>query len=119
VSELQRQYATYNKKWFNGRLPHDVKVTWSSNIDRGSVAISHPHGFGVCDRTYCPKRCTRPFIRLYPSLKPFTEYWKLCLLHEMVHIEGMLGDKRLFSHGPSFRYRLLQLVEAGAYNGLL
>jgi hypothetical protein len=113
-------YKEFNHDHFGGRLPIIV-VEWSDVIPKGSMAAAHVHGLSPCYKKYCGTNCKASFIRVHPILK----YLELeveaerSLMHEMAHIEGLVGDPRLARHTPQFYARIKELVAAGAYDGLL
>lgn len=117
---IKRIYGVLNKMYWNGRLPHDTVVEWSEDMPAGSVAASHVHGLSPCDHCWNPRtNCDRSYIRVHPAFRgKFETVAEISIIHEMVHIEALLGNKLLLNHGPSFHRRMKHLAAMGALNGL-
>lgn len=118
---LQHLYKSNNRLHFGNRLPI-VHVEWSDVIPAGAMAAAHIHGISPCFKKYCGEKCKRSFIRIHPMFK-YLDFLEAeverSMLHEMVHIESLVGDPRLATHTPQFTARIKELVAAGAFDGIL
>lgn len=116
--DLQRKYNFYNKKYFDGKLPTSCVVSFSTWQPSDGMAMSHPHGVLACDPNYCEPDCNSSFIRIQHHLYEFHDQTCMTLLHEMAHIEAVLGNRLLATHGPVWQARMLRLAKDGAFNDI-
>lgn len=118
--DLPKLYREHNRDHFEGKLPL-VEVYWSDVIPKGAMAAAHVHGISPCYKKYCGEDCYTSFIRIHPVLKylELDDEVERSLLHEMVHVQALVGDHRLARHTPEFYARIKELVAAGAYDGIL
>lgn len=96
-TSLKRLYNLYNRKWFNGELPHDVSIIWAP--------LDTAHG-----KCYPKDRV----IIMDPPLQSNGRFLRIILLHEMVHMRVPRA-----THGKRFQSEIDRLFAAGAYRGLL
>jgi hypothetical protein len=99
---LRRWYRTYNDKYFGGRLDDDVDVFFCK--------IPGYYAY-VEGETNCVSFDIRVCHTLQNDVKGARRY----LLHEMVHVEHWPKTW----HNEKFYNRIAELVQAGAYKGLL
>ena len=97
-SQLRRWYRTFNRRWFDGKLPEDMDVLYAPD--------DTAHGLAILDRT--DER-----VITIDSTIAGTRYAKLVLLHEMVH--HATGD---FGHGGRFQRGMQRLAIIGAFKGI-
>jgi hypothetical protein len=95
--KLRRAYLAYNRRYFGGRLPKDLDLTWEqlpANL------------LGYQEGDYK--------IAINAKLHRADVLWRSTLIHEMTHLE--LGHR--VQHGPKFQKRMRELAAAGAFDGL-
>ena len=105
--ELTRAYETYNAQYFDNRLPA-VRLRWEPRLDEVGPLIAE--GFrmgGVTDRK---------LILLNPAIRDDDEEFRRVLSHEMVHVAVVTEQE---SHGPIFQSYLHQLLDKGAFKGIV
>lgn len=73
--QLKHWYSKYNKLYFNSELPEHTILYWEP--------------FPKCDGVTCPvfevsDGCFE--IKIDPALKGEPTFWKMVLLHEMIHV---------------------------------
>lgn len=116
--DLQKLYRANNKEYWQGLLPKDVVVEFSSLLPKDFIEgiyipqakVPWPRGCGPKPKGYT--------IRLHeilsdPRLWPVAQ---LSLLHAQVHLEGVLGNRALFRHGPAFNARMNHLANIKAFD---
>ena len=113
--DLKKEYDRYNKLYFGNKLPHDMVVEWSSNVEDGAAGACHPHGVLKCDKMRCPKGCSASFIRITPLLSMLEAVACSTLLHEMAHAKSLIGSRHLVFHGKTWQREMQRLVRAGAF----
>lgn len=92
---LRRIFNFFNRKYFNGEVPHTTSVTWAPlNGDNGDYQDGAIH--------------------IDTTLQGSPRLVKIIMLHEMIHARY----PRL-THGKKFKAEIRRLVEAGAYDSLL
>ena len=94
---LKRLYNTYNRKYFDNRLPQDTQIMWAP--------MDSAHG-----------KCWQDehIIHLDPPLQANVRFARIILLHEMCHLACPESH-----HGKDFHREIARLFAAGAYKGLL
>jgi hypothetical protein len=105
-------YNLFNDRYFRGRLP-DIPVVWSKTQYK---KISNRKSLGGTEFSGKPLKPIR--IILNPRYRSADVIWVGTLLHEMVHVEQWRLP-RSQAHGRRFNKRIKQLVNQGAYRGLL
>jgi predicted SprT family Zn-dependent metalloprotease len=74
--KLQRIFADYNGRYFEGRLPQETVIRWSRKVtEKGFLGWFSPWALEIC---------------LRPGLRRDEEELRHVLLHEMVHLK--LGE---------------------------
>lgn len=110
AKDLERAFATYNRKYFGGKLPK-VAVVWSQIIGRKFD--------GECDWTVDAKtRKVIPeetVIRIDRKIKRQVCYSEMVLLHEMAHLK--LAGKNA-KHGKHWQREMHRLARIGAFDKL-
>lgn len=105
--QLRYWYHKYNKAFFNNELPQKILIHWKQlPMDWGSACQI---GVGDLDLFYIRLNCTLKFV---------TQYWKIILLHEMIHVKLWKSHPN-HSHGKLFRDETERLFNLGAYKKLL
>lgn len=99
---LRRWYREYNAKYFGGELDEDVDVYF------GKIRDCHAYVEGETT-------CVSFDICVCHLLQGDAQRVRKYLLHEMVHIEHWPKTY----HNKKFYNRIAELVQAGAYKGLL
>jgi hypothetical protein len=100
LTKLQRTYNRFNKLYFDGRLHHDIEVTWHR----------YPKGMKICGES------DSEVIWVNEAHKSWGKVWQLTLLHEMAHVSTI--DEKAH-HGPKWVREMRRLFRIGAYDGLL
>lgn len=114
--DLQSCYHRHNKKYFDGKLPAETVVEFSAQKPQWMAEGTFiPHLINSWDYRRHGPRPKVPTVRIDPKLMEFQVTAEMYLFHAMVHIRGVLGDRRYFTHGPVFQHEMLRLAEAGAF----
>lgn len=110
--DLKRFYDILNKRYWKNRLPKDVILKFSWNIEsNGDYNVS-----GTADWNYLGKPNYRIFVDgVYKNSQCYTD---IIILHEMVHIYLHQKGSRCI-HGKAFMNEIHRLMRAGAYDVLL
>lgn len=94
--DLYAKYLEFNKKYFDNKLPFDVKVVWDNRLV--ASAGSYNWSWGNTNKT----------IKLSPHyIKKFPEELDNILLHEMIHASGIRG------HGERFKKEMRRINSFG------
>lgn len=101
MTELERAFRHYNRKYFDNQLPvpPDVKLCFE---DMGKDPV-----LGYTD--YDEEK-----IALDAKTRRYDRLWRGTLLHEMVHLLLPPGA----GHGKKFQAEMLRLAQAGAFKDL-
>jgi predicted SprT family Zn-dependent metalloprotease len=105
--ELAREYQAYNAQYFDNRLPA-VRVRWEPRLEEVGPLIAD--GFRMGGVT------NRELILFNPAIREDQEEFRRVLSHEMVHVAVVTEQQ---SHGPVFQAYLRQLLDKGAFKGIL
>jgi hypothetical protein len=110
---LPMLYEELNATWFDGTLPEltDTFVCEFCDMPQDSAGIFIDAETAAMRST--PDIKIRPGIRINSALRALRDHVKIALLHEMVHVSGIMG------HLEPFHLEISRLMLAGAYNGLL
>lgn len=113
---LKATYRAFNRQYFEGKLPI-VDVRFSSLVPYDEHARSHVHGVTCCWKKFCGNNCSKSFILVNPVLQylEWEQSTEFVILHEMVHLKALLGDRRYATHGPVFQKEMQRLAMAGAF----
>jgi len=118
--QLKRKFNEYNRKYFGGRLPKDTVVDWHYDMPNDHLGATHVHGLIPCNQV--PKSygaCGgRHMILLNTVLWNMPCVAEMTLLHEMVHLMAVNGNKKLAQgHGQAFNAEMNDLANQGAFDG--
>jgi hypothetical protein len=105
--ELARAYQAYNAQYFENRLSA-VRLRWEPRLDEVGPIIAE--GFRMGGVT------NRELILLNPAIREDREEFRRVLSHEMVHVAVVTEQQ---SHGPIFQAYLRQLLDKGAFTGIV
>jgi hypothetical protein len=97
-TQLKRWYRSFNRRWFESRLPEDMDVLYVPDDGAHGTAICYPNGELV--------------IEVDTALAG-TRFAKMVLLHEMCH--HATGD---WGHGVRFQAGMARLAMLGAFKGI-
>lgn len=104
-ADLRRMYRQANTRFFDNKLPQNLKVRFGELADEGADGIFEDNSIEIAQ-----------YLRATYALS------YVVLLHEMVHAElepTYQGYAKDGGHGMRFQARLVELFEAGAYDGFL
>lgn len=113
-SFLREQYALFNRRYFNNRLPHNIQLTWQSTKSRDGAC------FWKCiNNSIVPTQ-----IKMNQNIKTYNEF-RNTLVHEMCHADcyqSILPEKinEADSLGKRFStkwLKFLELTDDTAHNG--
>lgn len=105
---LYRWFCKYNRQYFGGELPADVQVYWEPNIPNDASGETCPVFEVAADKFK---------ITLDPAIQALPKYWKMILLHEMIHVKLWRTNPR-HQHGKLFEDEKARLVGLGALKKL-
>lgn len=97
---LEKWYAQYNEKYFEGKLPENTKIWWQ--ITPGNCANVTQNDQGIFE------------IKVNPSYAMTRGHARQCVLHEMNHISLW----PYLTHGPKFQMAMRRLASIGAFDGI-
>jgi hypothetical protein len=103
-------YDIINERHFNNTLPK-VPVRWSDELPE------HVMGRYVRPGTLKELRTNSGYIELSSQYRRSNVLWIQTLIHEMVHVEQRF--LHIKNHGYIFTRRIKELVQRGAFNGLI
>lgn len=107
--QLQSAYKTYNKKFFDGKLPSDVPVKYVDMTGTSDCGLSTMFANGGL---------VLQVIYLDSRLKEFDIITRFSLLHEMCHIKLHRVSTELDAHGKDFNDEMIRLAFRGAFKGI-
>lgn len=119
MTRLQKLYRQYNRKYFGGQLPKNLKVHYSTELPGWGRTVREGRILRIRDGKTI-NTISFPYFEILIS--PKIRQWGLqgigtTLLHEMAHVDLQLQGKR-HQHGKVFIKRMRELVAAGAYDKL-
>lgn len=99
--ELRFAYKHLNKRFFDNRLPEDCVVRFQKMEDDGEQLPGE--------------------INVHEDFKKHPDVATLTLLHEMAHLDlsAYIGQEQDGHHGMQFQAKIWELVNKGAFDGLL
>lgn len=112
---LYQQYARYNKKFWDNRLPAEVHI---QIVARGTVGQSidcrekNKYVEEGVTTTY-PGTDIPPVIEIAEFVMNYIPYAKAVLIHEMIHAGGTRD------HGKAFKDEIKRIAKLGALEVLL
>lgn len=117
---LHEQYRRFNSKYWDNRLPHDIRIII---VPTGKVGYSIDCRFKpnsveegatstvVDDET--GEHLILPTIELNELIMNYPPFARLVLLHEMLHVGGIQG------HGKAFKTECQRIAKLGALTDIL
>jgi len=104
--QLRNWFIKYNKRYWASSLPENTVLYWEP--------------VPQCDGVTCPvfevsDGCFE--IKIDPALKGQPCFWKLTLLHEMIHVAVWRKHPK-HQHGPTFQREKDRLYALGALRKL-
>lgn len=120
MTQLQRFYAEYNQKYFNGRLPKDCKVVYEDLTKVKAIGHFCPSEWTAYDpesKKFKPYKTTYK-IKICTRIKKFRRMVLCTLLHEMAHLSTDLKYPGRSGHGHYWQREMKRLANVGAFNGL-
>lgn len=119
AKQLERAYASYNRKYFGGQLPK-IPVRWSVQIQPNSRDKSRRAYGWFTPGEDCGT--AEGVILLTTEDKPFPERWRITLLHEMAHVKLRDHPEELQStsdkHSGVWKKEMRRLAAVGAMDDL-
>lgn len=103
IKQLHRLYARFNKKWFDGRLPAQVAMSFEDMDASGNA--------GLCT-TYTEGPLTIHSIHLDKRFQDCDRLLEWFLIHEMAHIAAHPNEK--IPHDQAFQDQMMVLAGRGA-----
>lgn len=107
IKQLHKVYAQYNKKWFGGRLPQEIAMSFEDMAQT-------PNG-GLCT-TYQEPGLIIHSIHLDKQFQNCDNLVKFFLIHEMSHMAAYPNEKT--PHDQSFQDQMILLAFKGALKDL-
>jgi hypothetical protein len=105
--QLKNWFAKYNRKYWGGRLAEHTVLYWEPlSADAASTCPVYEVDRGQF------------LIKLDPYVRGLGKFWKVNLLHEMVHLALWEKHPR-HQHGKLFRDEQARIYMLGAYKDLL
>lgn len=108
---LERIYRTYNRKYFDGKLPDDTQIFWNDEITETDKPKELTHGLTI---QFEDEETKHRFFMIYinPNVTAMG-VTRMTLLHEMCHVS--LGTGR---HGKRFEEEMKRIASRDAFKGL-
>lgn len=104
--QLKHWYSKFNRLYFNGSLPDHTVLYWEPpSAAWGSACPVFEVDYGQF------------YIKIDPSIRSITDYWKMILLHEMVHIKLWTKHPK-HNHGKLFQAEMLRIANMGGFKRL-
>lgn len=102
---LEKITRRYNKDYFDGKLPKDLRIWWNDRIEDYGLTI------GISDED-----TEHMFFDVYvhPDKHHGGEQVRLTLFHELAHVK--LHPKT--GHGRDFQEEMTRLALRGAFKGI-
>jgi len=103
ISKLHRTYARFNKKWFDGRLPAQIAMSFED--------MSGTDHSGLCTTYQAPNLLIHS-IHLDSKFQEYDKLLEFFLIHEMAHMAAHPHEK--IPHDQSFQDQMHILAARGA-----
>jgi len=104
---LRNCYLKFNRQYFNGELPDNTVLFWEPcSLDTAAVCCPV---FEISDGCF--------EIKLDPALKGEKCYWRMVLLHEMIHVAVWKKHPK-HQHGKTFEDEKNRIYALGALKKL-
>lgn len=107
IKQLRNLYARYNKKWFDGRLPAELALSFEDMDASGNA--------GLC-ATYQQPGLTIHSIHLDRRFQDCDKLLAFFLIHEMAHL-AVYPNERV-AHDQAFQDQMHILAARGALRDL-
>jgi len=107
IKQLHRIYKRFNKKWFDGRLPAEIAMSFED-------MKATPNG-GLCT-TYQEPGLVIHSIHLDRQFEHCDKLLEFFLIHEMVHMAVYPNEKT--PHDQAFQDQMHVLAARGAFKDL-
>lgn len=104
--QLKRCYSDYNRKYFNSELPDNTVLIWEPTPQNDAVCCPV---FEVVDGCF--------EIKIDPALKGEPHWWRIVLLHEMIHV-AIWRKHPKHQHGKVFEDEKDRIYALGALKKL-
>lgn len=111
---LQHAFRVFNRRYFRNRLPGNTVVEWSSEGMGNRIERTHVHGYTRCTKP----GCAGSWVRIHPDFHAYGVVAQMSLLHGMVHLKAVLGNRAYLEHGTTFQREMKRLAAIGAFNQL-
>lgn len=107
IRQLHGWYKRYNKKYFDGRLPAEIAMSYED-------MSASPNG-GLCT-TYSEPGLLIHTIHLDKRFQDCDQLVKFFLIHEMAHMAAYPNEKA--AHDQAFQDEMIKLAFRGALKDL-
>ncbi len=104
--QLKNWFLKYNRLFFNGELPESTNIHWEPSP--GDHASTCPV-YEVSDNVF--------EIKIDPALKGVIQFWKMTLIHEMIHV-ALWRKHPKHQHGKLFQAEKDRIYALGALKHL-
>ena len=105
--QLKNWYLKYNRRFWAEQLPENTILYWEPlSADAASACPVYEVDNGQF------------LIKLDPYVKGLGKFWKVNLLHEMVHVSLWIKHPK-HQHGKLFKDEIKRIFLLGAYKDLL
>jgi len=109
---LEKIYRTYNRKFFDGRLPSDTRIFWNDEIAVSDRETDMTYGLTIQLEDEDTKH--RFFtIYIHPTNHIDKSQVRMTVLHEMCHVSLGTGG-----HGKRFEEEMKRIALRDAFKGL-
>jgi hypothetical protein len=106
-TEAYFYFAMYNTRLFNTELKN--LPIWFASLIRPPGGGTDANGLFVWKDD---SPLSHPFILIHEKIRGVEPFWRLCLLHEMIHAKGIDG------HGDAFKTELRRVMELDGWETL-
>lgn len=107
IKQLHNTYKRFNKKWFDGRLPAEIAMSFED--------MSQTPNGGLCT-TYSEPGLLIHTIHLDKQFQNCDKLLELFLIHEMAHMAAHPNEK--VPHDQAFQDEMIRLAFRGALKEL-
>jgi hypothetical protein len=110
--DLEKWFKQFNRRFFENRIDPRVQVRFAMSEDDRDVIGDD------CDGVYL---VDEKVILIDKALRGYRRLTQMILLHEMIHAEipKHISQPFIEDHGMLFQHRMVELFNAGAFDGLL
>lgn len=115
---LHKKYAEYNRRFFGGRLPKTVRLTWVQHFSGGNKnAYARTWSY----RTKCGGKNKKEPLHIVVSRRTErvgSAFLLMVLLHEMSHVSTWESCTSRNAHGKPWIKEMRRLAAKGAFDKL-